>query len=186
MRHKRTDRDLIIRRLFEVDQEDIGNHFRRLDTDSRRARFCGSVSNTGITRYVRTIFRFESQVIGAFVEGRLQGVAELRGVLNFWPPKAEAAISVDPDWQNLGIGDALVERVITMAQNRCVGSIRLMCLKENTRMRHLATKHGAQICFDRDVIEAILHTKSPIPTNLTSAEGTLDRTSKWLTRISGR
>jgi len=183
MGHQRTGRDLVIRRLFEVDEEDIRNHFRRLDTNSRRSRFCGSVSNTGIASYVQTIFRDNSLLIGAFAEGQLRGVAELRGVLHFWPSRPEAAFSVDPEWQNIGIGDALFERVIAMARNRCVSSIRLMCLKENTRMRHLATKHGARLCFDQDVMEAILHPGLPMPASVASE---IIGETKWLTGMPRR
>lgn len=180
MGQKRIGRDLVIRRLFEVDQEDIRNHFRRLDTNSRRARFCGSVGDAGLTSYVRTLFRFDNILIGAFVEGQLRGLAELRGVLNIWPSKAEVAFSVDPAWQDNGIGDALFERVITMARNRCVRSIRLMCLKENIRMRRLATKHGAQLCVDQDVMHAFLHPGSPTPATVASE---IIGETRWFARM---
>lgn len=154
---------MVIRRLYEFDEEEIGNHFRRLDTDSRRARFCGSVSNSGVTSYAQTIFRYDNLPIDAFVERQIRGIAELRGILHFWPSRAEAAFSVDPEWQNIGIGDALFERVIALAKNRCVRSIGVMCLKANTRMRHLATKHGARLCFDQEVMEAVLYQGMPMP-----------------------
>lgn len=182
MEHKRTDRDLVIRRLLEVDQGDINSHFRRLDSDSRRARFCGSINDAGIMRYVHSIFQRDSILIGAFIDGQLRGVAELRGVFHFWSLNAEAAFSVDPDWQSIGIGDALFERVLTMAQNRCVRSIRLIYLKENTRMKHLAIKHGARLCFDHDMMEATLHLKLPMPASVASE---ITGEAKWFTRMLG-
>ncbi|WP_052348695.1 GNAT family N-acetyltransferase [Leisingera methylohalidivorans] len=166
MRHKRNDQELAVRRLSSADLEGICGHFRRLDAGSRRARFCGTVSDNGITKYALSIFRYDSLVCGAFIDGQLRGVAELRGVLHFWPSTTEAAFSVEPDWQNIGIGDALFERLISMARNRSVRSIRLMCLKENSLMRHLAVKHNAQLHLDQDAVEAVLYPYWPTPASV--------------------
>ncbi len=96
-------------------------------------------------------------VCGAFVDGQLRGLVELRGLFQSWPSTAEAAFSVEPDWQNIGIGDALFERMFAMARNRGVRTIQMICLRENSRMRHLAAKHDARLHFNQDATEAILH-----------------------------
>ncbi len=157
---------IFVRRLYPTDQEDICNHFRRLDVVSRRARFFGSISDDRMEEYARNIFRHDSIVCGAFLDRRLRGIVELRGVLHFLPSRTEAAFSVEPDWQVIGIGDALIERIIAVAQNRGVGSIKLICLRENARMRHLAAKHSARLEFDRDVVEATLQLRWPTPASL--------------------
>ncbi|MCK0104444.1 GNAT family N-acetyltransferase [Pseudohalocynthiibacter sp. F2068] len=157
MRLKRNPQDILISRLYAANQDNICDHFLRLDVRSRRARFCGAVNDNGILDYARNIFRGDSIVCGAFVDGRLRGVVELHGVFQFWASKAEAAISVEPDSQNIGIGDALFERIIAMAQNRGVRNIQMMCLKENSRMRHLATKHHALLRSNHDAVDAVLH-----------------------------
>ena len=54
---------------------------------------------------------------------------------------AEAAFSVERDWQDQGIGDALITRVIAAAQNRGVNRLDMICLPENRKMQHLAVKH---------------------------------------------
>ncbi len=157
MRLNRHPQDILVGRLYAANQDKIRDHFLRLDFGSRRARFCGAVSDDGILEYAQNIFRGDSIVCGASVDGQLRGIVELCGVFHSWHSTTEAAFSVEPDWQNIGIGDALFERMFAMAQNRGVRTIQMMCLKENSRMRHLATKHHALLRNDQDATEAVLH-----------------------------
>ena len=166
MSHKRYPHDIVVRRLHLIDQENICDHFLRLDTQSRRARFCGAVSDEGVRKYAKGIFLRDSIVCGASIDGQLRGLVELRGLVHSWPSTADAAFSVELDWQNLGIGDALFERMFAMAQNRGVRTIQMMCLKENNRMRHLATKHHALLQYDQDAVEAVVHPYWPTPTSM--------------------
>lgn len=166
MSHKRHTEDIVVRRLHAADQEKICDHFRRLDVESRRARFLGVIGDDGVLTYARNIFRYDSILCGAFVDGILRGIVELRGILHFWSPTTEAAFSVESDWQNIGIGDALFERMLSMAQNRGVRAIQLICLKENSRMKHLAAKRDALLLLDRDAVEAVLHPFWPTPASL--------------------
>ena len=163
MPDKKRPQDLLVRRLYAGDQADICNHFLRLDVQSRRARFCGGVSNEGVLEYAQHIFRYDAMVCGAFVGGHLRGLVELRGLFHSWPSTTEAAFSVEPEWQNIGIGDALFERMFAMAQNRGVRTIQMICMKENGPMQHLAVKHHAQLIFDRDAVAAVLHPDWPTP-----------------------
>ena len=78
----------------------------------------------------------------------------------------EAAISVEPDWQNIGIGGALFERMLAMAQNRGVKAIHLICLRENRRMQHLAAKHDARLGLDQYEAQATLYLCWPTPSSL--------------------
>ncbi|WP_425595874.1 N-acetyltransferase family protein [Ruegeria faecimaris] len=100
---------------------------------------------------------YDSILCGAFAKGRRRGAAELRGDDQTGSTKTEAAFSVEPDWQNIGIGDALFERIIAIARKWGISSIELMCLRENRRMRHLAAKHNARLCIDQGVAKAVLH-----------------------------
>ncbi len=161
MRLNKHPQDILVSRLHAANQDNICDHFLRLDIRSRRARFCGAVSDGGILKYAQNIFRNDSIVCGASVDGQLRGIVELRGVFRSWPSTAEAAFSVEPVWQNIGIGDALFERMFAMAQNRGVRTIQMMCLKENSRMRHLMAKHDALLHNDHDAIEAVLRPHGP-------------------------
>ncbi|MFT5867813.1 MAG: GNAT superfamily N-acetyltransferase [Gammaproteobacteria bacterium] len=160
MRLNTHPQDVLVRRLYTANQDNVRDHFLRLDIQSRRARFCGAVSDNRILEYAQNIIRCDSIVCGASFDGQLRGIVELRGVFHSWPTTTEAAFSVESDWQNMGIGDALFERMFTMAKNRGVRTIQMICLKRNSRMRHLATKHHAMLRNDEDTIEAVLHTPS--------------------------
>lgn len=163
MSDKRTSYNFVVRRLRFSDQKDICDHFLRLDSQSRRARFCGAVSDDTILRHAQNVLRCDSIACGAFVFGNLRGVVELRGLFHFWPSRTEASFSVEADWQNIGIGAALFEQMFAKAQNRGVRTIEMICLKENSHMRHLAAKHKAQLEFDIDTVEATLHPNWPTP-----------------------
>ena len=163
MRDKKPPKDLVVRRLYAGHQEDICDHFLRLDVQTRRARFFGAANNSGILKYVQNILWYDSVICGAFVAGQLRGLVELRGLIHSRPSTAEAAFSVEPRWQNNGIGDALFERMLAIAQNRGVRIIQMMCLKDNRRMQRLASKHHARLLANRDVVEAVLHVNWPTP-----------------------
>jgi ribosomal protein S18 acetylase RimI-like enzyme len=164
---ERASKPIVIRRLHTADQPDICAHFQRLDKQSRRARFCGAVSEASSIHYADTIFRDDSIVCGAFVDGILRGIAELRGVFDTHSSTTEAAFSVETDWQNIGIGDALLERIVAISQNRRVEALQMTCMKENYRMAHLAAKHHARLRYDLDGIEATLRPLRPTPLSLT-------------------
>jgi len=166
MQRKRHPQDLVVRRLHANDQTGICDHFLRLGVQSRRERFCGAISDDGVLSYAKNTFRYNSIICGAFVDGQLRGLVELRALFHSWPSTAEAAFSVEPEWQNIGIGDALFERMFAMAQNRGVRTIQMLCLKENGRMRHLAAKHHAQLLFNQDAVEAVLHPNWPTPQSI--------------------
>ena len=161
-----TAQDLLIRRLWAVDQEAISNHLLRLDAETRRVRFGGAINDESVKAYASCILRYDSIVCGAFINGTLRAIAELRGLYRSWPAMAEAAFSVEPDWQNGGIGDALFERVIAFARNRGVKTLYMTCLRENERMRHLAAKHHAQLYFCPGEVEATLDPNWPTPLSL--------------------
>ncbi|WP_282027873.1 GNAT family N-acetyltransferase [Ruegeria faecimaris] len=166
MSDRRTSQDLVVRRLGFGDQDKICDHFLRLDVQTRRARFCGAVDDNGVLSYAQNILRYNSIACGAFVWGQLRGLVELRGLFHSWPSKPEVALSVEAEWQGIGIGDALFRQMYAMAQNRGVRTIQMMCLKENRHMRYLAAKHNARFVADADVVESVLHPNWPTPTSI--------------------
>lgn len=167
-----------IRRLWPADKAALLAHFARLDPEMRRLRFGASVTEDYVTDYADSILSLDSVVHGAFVDGELHGVGELRMLLNSWPVRAEIALSVDPDWQHEGIGDALFVRMLAAAQNRGVRSLYMMCLPENERMQRLARRHEATLTFDIGEVEATLD--PPWPTALSLAEEMMGETRTYL------
>ncbi|NNE22479.1 MAG: GNAT family N-acetyltransferase [Rhizobiales bacterium] len=155
-----------IRRLWPMDQPAVLKHFLNLDRDIRHMRFGGGVGEGFLRDYADGILKVGSVIFGAFPDNELRAVGELRGLLDAWPVKAEAAFSVERAWQDRGIGDALVTRVIAAAQNRGVNTLNMICLPENRKMQHLAVKHDAVLQLDVDEVEARLTPPWPTPGSL--------------------
>jgi GNAT superfamily N-acetyltransferase len=142
-----------IRRLGKSDCDAVVRHFCRLDKEMRRLRFGNAVNDAFLTHYANAIFESVSIVYGAWVENELRGVAEIRGLPANWTSKAEAAFSVEREWQDRGIGNALLQRLIATAQNRGIRQLAMVCLKENLKMQHLAEKYEAIMQYEVDHVE---------------------------------
>jgi hypothetical protein len=79
MRLNTYPQNVLVRRLYTANQDNVRDHFLRLDIQSRRARFCGAVGDNRILEYAQNIIRCDSLVCGASVDGQLRGIVELRG-----------------------------------------------------------------------------------------------------------
>lgn len=145
-----------IRRLWPTDMDAYRAHLKRLDIDSRHARFGGGVSDTFIDAHVDTSLRMDTLLFGAFDQDRLIGVGELRLLFGEWPMAAEVAFSVERDYQDHGLGYALMARIIAAARNRGIMRLAMTCLSHNERMRHLAHKHHAEFVNSKGETEAWL------------------------------
>ncbi len=157
---------LVVRRLWPSEAELFRGHFDRLDAHSRSMRFGGSVHDTLLDAYVHQALAGNGLVYGAFVDGMLRGVGEIRFITTQYPWRAEAAFSVEPDWQHQGLGDALLERIIAVARNRTVSGLDLWCRASNNRMRKLAEKHGAELDFSGDETHGRFTMPWPTPASL--------------------
>lgn len=155
-----------IRRLRSFDKAALVDHFLRLDPDTRRLRFGNAVGDAFVKDYAESLLSADSVNFGAFPDGTLRGVAELRGLRDSWPRSAEVALAVEPAWQDRGIGDALFSRLVAAARNRGIARLHMICLQENVRMRHLALKHDARLEFDGGSIEATLTPAWPTPVSV--------------------
>lgn len=166
MNHAKHTSELVIRRLRKADMSRISEHFLRLDAASRRARFCGTISDDNLNKYATGIFGDNSIIFGAFLGGELRGIAELRGIFQVWSEQAEAAFTVEADWQNNGIGDALFGVLYAASQNRGVKKLSLMCQRDNRRMIALAARHHATLQPSGDSVDAVFHPYWPTPVSV--------------------
>lgn len=156
-----------IRRLRGTDRMRIVTHFLSLDVSTLRARFGGVMSPEAVQRYAETVQDGPAIVFGAFPDGRLRAVGELRALPDSWPRACEAAFTVAPDWQNRGLGDALLARVLAVAQNRGYRVLYMICLPENRRMQNLARKHRAVLDMQPGQVAARLTPPWPTPLSIT-------------------
>ena len=138
-----------IRKLLPAETGKFRDHLLRLDKDSRRMRFAHGVSDGFIDDYASRMNELGSIVYGYFDEaGEVRAAAELRKLGDTWGKEAEAAFSVEKAYQERGLGNELMGRVIRSARNRGVHHLFLSCLAENGRMQAIARKYEADLKFE--------------------------------------
>lgn len=130
----------MFRKLAPREAPLLARHFRRLGSEDWRARFQGQVSRRHAGRHASTIDWSKAVVIGAFVGGQIRGAGELHPYAGEGRSEAEIAITVEKAWQERGIGTELLRRLINAARNRLLKRVCLLCLADNTRIRHLVEK----------------------------------------------
>lgn len=155
-----------LRKLWIDDLGALRAHLKRLDPEARRLRFGGVTTDDFIDAYVDTAFRLDATIFGVFIDGEIRASAELRGIFGGMAPDAEAAFAVEGDWQDQGLGSELMDRILTTAQNRGVARLHMICLSENTRMRHIAGKFGARLSFAEGEVAGEVTPKGPTPMSL--------------------
>ena len=142
----------VIRTLLPTEFDLLKEHLLRLAPQDRRLRFTGQCDDATVARHADGLDRFRALVVAWIEDGQVRGAAE---VLRFDPPgaeRAELAVTVEKDWQDRGVGTELLRRALTIARNRGVEQVLMVCLAENSRMRHLAEKfRGRIIELDREV-----------------------------------
>lgn len=157
-----------VRKLWFTETEKFQDHMLRLDVESRRMRFGMAVDDDFIRKYASQINRFRSVVYGFFMERDMCAAAELRMIGDSWHGEAEAAFSVEPDYQNSGVGTELLGRIIVAARNRGVDRLFMNCLTENRRMQRVAKKYEAELYFDHGEVIGQLKPAFPTPASLWS------------------
>jgi GNAT superfamily N-acetyltransferase len=155
--------DGLIRKLWIGEIERYREHLLRLDMDSRGSRFAGGVSDEFISRYVDTTFALNAVVHGFFVDGTLRGAAELRPLGPTFSREAEAAFSIESNWQSHGVGSVLLGRTLLAARNRGIKRLHMACLANNRRMQELARKYDAELTFDFGSVVGEVAAPRPTP-----------------------
>jgi GNAT superfamily N-acetyltransferase len=139
------------------------DHLLRLDADSRRNRFAGTVSDEFVSNYAELSFGIDALIHGFFVDGTLHGAAELRPIGAPLMREAEAAFSIEKPWQSHGVGSMLLERTLLAARNRAIKFLHMACLADNKRMQQLARKYDAELTFDFSNVVGEVATARPTP-----------------------
>ena len=137
-----------IRKLWDGETDAYRDHLLRLDPESRRNRFSGSIADEAIRSFAATARGPDVIVHGFFVDGVLRGAADLHIVRPLDLRLAEAAFSIERPWQSRRVGSALLERTLLSARNRGVKQVQVSCLPQNKRMQQLARKFEATFAVD--------------------------------------
>lgn len=152
----------VYRKLLPYETWRLREHLLRLSPADRRLRFFGGVGDEFIAEHCRRIDGVRAVVIGYFESGVLRGAAELHLDPNF-SDRAELAITVESAWQAQHVGTELLGHAITVAENRGVRSLAMLCLLDNHRMQHIAGKFADRLVVVDDQAEA--NVKLPFPTH---------------------
>ena len=146
-----------IRKLWPSESDKFRDHLLRLDKDSRRMRFAHAVSDNFIDDYAGRMNEMGAIIYGYLEGGEVRAVAELKKLGDTWGQEAEAAFSVEPGYQEKGIGTELMGRVIRAGRNRSVNHLYMSCLAEIRKMQAIARKHEADLrCEYGEVIGEIV------------------------------
>ena len=155
-----------IRKLWFTETEKFRDHLLRLDMESRRLRFGMAVNDEFIKNYAERTGQFKSVIYGFFAGREMHAAAELRMIGDNWHGEAEAAFSVEDDYQDSGMGTELLGRVIVAARNRGVDRLYMNCLSENRKMQRIAKKYEADLYFDHGEVVGQLKPAFPTPLSL--------------------
>ena len=160
-----------VRRLWPADRTAVLDYFLRLDPEARANRFMGNVSEAGVRAYAAQALTAEGVMYGAFVDGELCGLAELRpmgsGATPYvLGPRAEGAFAVERPFRRQGLGAALFARIARGARHRGVVDLHVRCLSGNGPMLRLAAKQGAALQRAGSETEGALHLARPTPFSL--------------------
>ena len=156
----------VIRKLWIAESDAYRDHLLRLDPDSRRNRFAGTVSDAFVRDYSELSFGIDALIHGFFVDSTLRGTAELRPIGAPLMREAEAAFSIEKPWQIHGVGSMLLERTLLVARNRGIKFLHMACLADNKRMQQLARKYDAALSFDFSSVVGEVATARPTPLSL--------------------
>lgn len=160
------------RRLRRSDESAYQAHFLRLDPQTRRGRFGLGVSDHFLADYAARTMASEAVLHGYFEDGVLRGVAELHPLGGMGIATAEAAFSVETDWQGRGIGSALMERILSTACARGIARVIVTCQASNRTMRRLASSFSAELEIIGD--EVVGQMPTPRPTAFTYAREAIE------------
>jgi GNAT superfamily N-acetyltransferase len=147
---------MIIRPLTVIERESVRNFYLSLSPDDRRKRFCCTISDETISKYVDRLNFTRDSVLGAFDdEARLVGLAELvRGA-----KESEMAFSVRPDRRGQKIGTKLIQSLLSRARLCGIRKVFVLFISDNTPMRRMAVRAGMSL----NTIEGESHAALDLP-----------------------
>jgi GNAT superfamily N-acetyltransferase len=125
----------------------LRDHLLRLDRASRRDRFHGFMDDGFIERYAAKCANDGTVIIAYLEDDVVRGAAELHPPDKSADSQPEIAFSVEAGTRRQGVGSILFRKLITEAQAKGYGSLRVTTGAQNDAMRALANKFGAHLTF---------------------------------------
>lgn len=125
----------------------LREHLLRLDRESRRDRFNGSLDDNFLARYAMQCVNDGTIIIAYFEDGVVRGAAELHQPDLTPGSQPEIAFSVESCVRRQGVGSILFTKLIEKAHALGYENLRITTGAQNDAMRALANKFGARLTF---------------------------------------
>lgn len=110
--------------------QSLEEHFKRLDTESKRFRFYASINDEFIQHYSKKLNMNNNYFLGWYDSNNiLRGVSHVSGTKN--PYVAEIGLSLEKDFRGKGIGLSLLVNSVLLAKNLNFNYISIECLSSN-------------------------------------------------------
>ncbi|MDB5501651.1 MAG: family N-acetyltransferase [Tardiphaga sp.] len=122
-------------------------HLLRLDRESRRDRFNGSLDDDFLARYAEKCVQDGTIILAYFEHDMVRGAAELHQPDLSADSLPEIAFSVESSVRRQGVGSILFTKLIAKARSMGYRSLRITTGAQNDAMRALANKFGARLSF---------------------------------------
>ena len=120
-------------------------HIKRLSLEERHMRFDQAITDDQIAEYMRSIKPCDI-LIGLFSSKQLIGAAHLSiGKCEVDQYKVEVGLSIETEYQGLGLGTELMHAAITVAQHEGYKNMEVLCHTNNVPMIKIANKFGANV-----------------------------------------
>lgn len=136
-------------------------HLKGLSEADRYTRFCYSVKDETIDQFILSmLYHFEDHhLFTATLGDEILGFGHLAREDDNW----ELAVSVEGAHQGKGVADKIMMFMIDWGTTRGVHSVFMHCITQNSKIQHLARKHGLRM-VERDGAEVTSRVDLPIPT----------------------
>ncbi len=144
---------VMLRGLTEHDSHIQAEHLQRLTPEDRRMRFHNAMSDAALSNYTDHVDWRHALAYGAFVDGTLRGVSEMMLESG---DEAEVSISIEKEYQRIGLGRILVGAMILTGRNLGLKTLHMYYFRDNERMRALARVMGARPTGVGNVMEGII------------------------------
>lgn len=147
----------------------LRDHLLRLDRESRRDRFNGSLDDNFVVRYAIKCVSDGTIVIVYVEDGMVRGAAELHQPDLSPGSLPEIAFSVESCVRRQGVGSILFTKLIAKARALGYRSLRITTSAQNDAMRALANKFGAHLTFRHGESTGSIDLRQPTATGAGAA-----------------
>jgi len=149
-----------IRKLTPADRPAIRAHLARLDPESRRRRFGYPITPEAAANHAQTLDFTDTILLGRIDGGAVRGLAEVVPAGKSGEV-GELGLSVEPCWRGQGLGTEMTRRAFTIATNRHLRRVIVMCVADNVPMQRIARKLGGYVISRGQEVELSVDLPQP-------------------------